>query len=129
MAHTKHSERQLTMYQIEKSYSFSASHNLTGLPDWHQCARLHGHNYIVTVILQAEETDLIGFVKDFGDLAPIKQWLDDNFDHYHLNDKLPFNPTSENFARYIYESWVGEFPQLAAVRVSETPTSWAEYRA
>lgn len=116
------------MYRIEKSYSFSASHQLNDLPQEHQCARLHGHNYVVTIVLESERTDTIGFVKDFGNLAPIKQWLDDEYDHRHLNDKLPFNPTSENFARHIFETWRYEFPQLAAIRVSETPTSWAEYR-
>lgn len=117
------------MFRITKAYAFSASHQLNNLPEEHQCARLHGHNYIVELILEANTLDSIGFVKDFGDLAPIKQWLDFNFDHRHLNDVLHFNPTSENFARHIYESWCADYPQLAAVRVSETPTSWAEFRA
>lgn len=116
------------MFEIKKAFAFSASHRLVGLPDDHQCARLHGHNYIVEVVLQDEIVNSVGFIKDYGDLKPIKEWIDNNFDHRHLNDILSFNPTSENFAEYIYQSWKSEFPQLSAVRISETPTSWAEYR-
>lgn len=39
------------MFRITKEFHFSASHQLTGLPEDHQCARLHGHNYIVEVEL------------------------------------------------------------------------------
>ena len=39
------------MYRITKEFHFSASHQLSHLPDDHQCARLHGHNYIVVVEL------------------------------------------------------------------------------
>lgn len=116
------------MFQIKKAYAFSASHQLTNLPKEHQCARLHGHNYIVEVVLESEELNEVGFVQDYGDLKPIKEWLDDNFDHQHLNDVLDFNPTSEKFAQYIFDSWRFTYPLLIAVRISETPTSWAEYR-
>lgn len=119
------------MYEIRKQYAFSASHQLNGLPDDHQCARLHGHNYIVEVCLAVngkEDLNEVGFVQDFGHLKPIKDWLDEHFDHRHLNDVLPFNPTSENFARFIFDRWRVNYPLLVAVKVSETPTSWAEYR-
>ena len=115
------------MYRITKSFTFSASHRLEGLPAEHQCARLHGHNYIVELILESQVLDEVGFVTDFGALAPVKRWLDNMFDHRHLNNVLPMNPTSENFAAYIYGRWAEQYP-LAAVRVSETGTSWAEYR-
>lgn len=118
------------MFEIKKAFAFSAAHQLTHLPEDHQCARMHGHNYIVEVVLQCENWELndVGFVRDYGDLAPIKNWLDKNFDHRNLNNILAFNPTSELFAKFIYDSWYSDFPQLVAVRISETPTSWAEYR-
>lgn len=117
------------MYEIKKAFSFSAAHQLSGLPADHQCAREHGHNYIVEVVLRDNVLNAVGFVQDYGNLAPIKKWLDDRFDHRRLNDELTFNPTSELFARFIFDKWIATYPMLYAVRVSETPTSWAEYRA
>ncbi|RWP82168.1 MAG: 6-carboxytetrahydropterin synthase QueD, partial [Mesorhizobium sp.] len=43
------------MFHISKEFHFSASHQLTSLPPNHQCARLHGHNYVVVVQLSAKE--------------------------------------------------------------------------
>ena len=42
------------MFRIRKEFHFSASHRLEHLPPDHQCARLHGHNYVVVVELAAE---------------------------------------------------------------------------
>jgi 6-pyruvoyltetrahydropterin/6-carboxytetrahydropterin synthase len=117
------------MFEIKKAFAFSASHQLRDLPHTHQCARMHGHNYIVEVVLRSNELSNVGFVQDYGDLAPIKEWLDNRFDHRHLNENLDFNPTSELFAKFIYDKWIERYPLLYAVRISETPTSWAEYRA
>lgn len=117
------------MFEIKKAFAFSASHQLSHLPADHQCARLHGHNYIVEAVLRDTVLNEVGFVKDYADLAPIKKWLDERFDHRHLNDELIFNPTSELFAKFIFDKWKPNYPTLYAIRVSETPTSWAEYRA
>lgn len=128
-------------FRIGKSYSFDASHQLHGLPDGHKCGRLHGHTYTVTVEITGEyRTDWAGeglagpgFVVDFGELAPLKNHIDGVFDHRHLNDVVEFEPTSENLAKYFYGwciSGLGELPnraRVAKVRVSETPSSWAEY--
>ena len=116
------------MYTITKEFHFSASHQLDGLPDDHQCARMHGHNYIVEVILQADKLNDVGFVVDYGDLKPLKHYLDDCFDHRHLNDVLPFQTSAENIAKYLYDWCKAQWQETVAVRVSETPKTWAEYR-
>ena len=114
------------MYKIWKEFKFSASHILTGLPADHQCARLHGHNYLIEVELSSETLDETGFIVDFGELKPIKEWLDETFDHRHINDTVNYNPTAENMARHIFDKWRLRFP-ISAVRVRETDTSWAQY--
>jgi 6-pyruvoyltetrahydropterin/6-carboxytetrahydropterin synthase len=117
------------MYKISKQFSFSASHILKGVPEGHPCARLHGHNYVVTVHLKAKELDETGFVKDYRALQFIKEYIDNNFDHRHLNDILPFNPTAENIARHIFDLFKGEIKELYAVEISETPKTSAIYEA
>lgn len=120
------------MFMISKEFHFSASHVLDRLPSWHQCARMHGHNYVVVLELSARAEDLTeaGFVRDYRDLDPFKKWLDETLDHRHLNEAMgaSVSPSAENLAKWIFDSWVERVPELAAVRVSETPRTWAVYR-
>jgi 6-pyruvoyltetrahydropterin/6-carboxytetrahydropterin synthase len=119
------------MLTISKEFAFSASHQLAHLPPDHQCARLHGHNYVVTLELSAplDELTEAGFVRDYGELDDFKKWLDAELDHRHLNDAIPGrNPSAENMAAWICQFWAERIPELACVRVSETPKTWAEYR-
>lgn len=116
------------MFTISKRFGFSASHQLTGLPDGHPCARLHGHNYEVEVELSAILNE-VGFVVDYRALDVFKAWLDDTVDHRHLNDVLD-QPTAELLARRLYDE-VGRFlpgVPVVGVGVSETPKTWAWYR-
>lgn len=112
-------------YTISKEFHFSASHQLDGLPDDHQCARLHGHNYVVVLRLASHQLNPVGFVLDYGDLAPFKKYVDDALDHRHLNDLLPFNPTAENLARWLFDVAASWGWPVDGVGVSETPKTWA----
>ncbi|OUD09331.1 6-carboxytetrahydropterin synthase QueD [Marivivens niveibacter] len=116
------------MFRISKEFHFSASHQLTHLPDDHQCARLHGHNYIVVVELSGAELNSDGFVRDYHELKPLKSYIDDNFDHRHLNDVMEGYSTAENMAKHFYDWCKARWPETSAVKVSETPKTWAEYR-
>lgn len=116
------------MYLISKEFHFSASHRLTHLPAEHQCARLHGHNYIVVVELAAPTLNSDGFVRDYHELAPLKAYIDNHFDHRHLNDILNEASTAENLARHFFDWCRARWPEVSAVKVSETPKTWAEYR-
>ncbi len=116
------------IYTISKQFSFCASHKLDSLHADHPCGRVHGHNYIVEIELQSSTLNVAGFVVDYGELNVVKRWLNSTFDHRHLNDILTIQPSAENIARYIFKWCKQHFDQLAAVRVSETPKTWAEYR-
>lgn len=121
-------------YTISKEFTFSASHQLRGLPAGHQCARMHGHNYRVRVELTGP-LDHRGFVVDYGELAAFGRWLDENVDHRHLNDVVPFagpngdNPTAEHLSRVLTRVVLDAvaLPRsvLVRVHVSETPKTWA----
>jgi 6-pyruvoyltetrahydropterin/6-carboxytetrahydropterin synthase len=122
-------------YAISKTYRFSAAHHLPQLAEGHKCRRVHGHNYAVTLTLEAEDLDHFGMVLDYGDLDPVAQWIRTTLDHRDLNGELPVPPgkmtvppTAEYLARVIFEVWAGRFPQLAQVTVSETPETTASYR-
>jgi 6-pyruvoyltetrahydropterin/6-carboxytetrahydropterin synthase len=116
------------MFRITKEFHFSASHRLSHLPVDHQCARLHGHNYIILVELAAPSLNADGFVRDYHELGPFKDYVDESFDHQHLDDILGIPSTAENLARHFYDWCKAHWPETAAVKVSETPKTWAEYR-
>lgn len=115
------------MFEIRKKFTFSASHQLTHLPSDHQCARLHGHNYEVEVVLASEVLNENGFVVDYGDLSLFREYLDTFFEHRHLNAIFKF-PTAEVIAQAFYDKCKAWWPQTVEVRVSETPKTWALYR-
>lgn len=121
-------------WTISKTFAFSAAHWIDGLPDDHQCARLHGHNYTVELILASNQLDAVGMVVDYGELAAFEATLKQMWDHRTLNDCPPFKQglatTAERIAEAVYNSIRLDWPAwpLVAVRVSETPRTWAEYR-
>lgn len=117
------------MYRITKEFHFSASHQLVGLAEDHPCARLHGHNYIVVVELTADELNKHGFVRDYLELADLKNYIDDKLDHRHLNEVLGDDlVTAERLAKHLYDWCSTRWEEVSAVRVSETPKTWAEFR-
>ncbi len=115
------------MYRIAKEFHFSASHIIEGLPDTHKCSRLHGHNYLVEIVLESNELDQYGFIVDYHDLKPFKDIIDNELDHRHLNDILPGSTSAEAIAEWLYGRAKGMWPQVSKVRVSETEKTWAEY--
>lgn len=131
------------MNTITKEFHFSAAHVLTGLAKGHQCGRMHGHNYIVKVELSSYTTNELGFVQDYGELDPIKEYIDKHLDHrfiaeseqqavfYNLVNTEVFilgkQSSAENLAKHIFDTFKEEFPLLSAVSISETPKTWATY--
>ena len=117
------------MFRISKEYHFSASHQLLHLAADHPCARLHGHNYIVEVELQSQTLNADGFVRDYRELDALKQYIDERFDHRHLNEILgDDHVTAELIAQHFYDWCKARWPEVVAVRVRETPKTMAEYR-
>lgn len=117
------------MYTIAKRFAFSASHIISGVPPEHPCSKLHGHNYEVEVILQSAVLDRAGFVRDYLELHELKDFIDATLDHKHLNDVLGDIPTTaEAIAKWIHDWCKARWSETVAVRVSETPRTWAEYR-
>lgn len=116
---------------IAKEFHFSASHQLAHLamdqPD-HPCARLHGHNYRVIVYLTGTLNPDLGFVRDYGDLAPVKRYIDEYLDHRHLNVQLggAHNTTAERIAHVLLHVFRDMIPEVTGVTVCETSKTRAE---
>ncbi len=109
------------MYKLIITGRFSAAHYLQEYPG--ACARVHGHNWRVTVTVTAPDVDDKGMVVD---LVALKQQIDDclgRFDHRVINEVPPFdrlNPTSEMLAKHLYEEISARVAvQVESVAVSE----------
>lgn len=117
------------MFTIRKTFHFSASHQLLQVEAGHPCARLHGHNYEITVELQAPTLNDKGFVKDYLELAELKSYIDDVLDHRHLNEVSGDDcVTAERLAQHLFDWCATRWDEVSAVSVNETPRTFAEYR-
>ena len=117
------------MFKIIKEFNFSASHQLLGLPADHPCARLHGHNYLVELELSCNTLNNHGFVRDYRELDTFKRYIDEEIDHRHLNEVFETDSVTAEYLAQTFFAWCkNHWPEITAVRVSETPRTWAEYR-
>ncbi len=120
------------MYELEIVRQISAAHRLCGYPG--DCAKLHGHNFMITAVLQVRELDTIGISVDFKRLKKVLDEVIEPLDHADLNNHVWFkevNPTSENLARLIYQDLGSRLNdgnvKVARIKISESPTSTASY--
>jgi 6-pyruvoyltetrahydropterin/6-carboxytetrahydropterin synthase len=136
---------------IMRQIRFCAGHRLLG----HEgaCANFHGHNYLAEIEVAGDKQDNVGRVIDFSDLKRrCKGWIDEHWDHSFLlwdqDDNaiaaikavkpsrlflLPYNPTAENMAKYLFEVACpklleGTGVKAIAVRIWESDQSFAEAR-
>lgn len=114
--------------RIVQAFTFEAAHRLPFVPDSHRCKRLHGHSYRVELVLEGDVNPETGFVIDFFDLEDVFGPVLKTLDHHFLNE-IPGleNPTAEHISMWIWDKVKGDLPELAMVRLFETPQCWAEY--
>jgi 6-pyruvoyltetrahydropterin/6-carboxytetrahydropterin synthase len=121
--------------------SFNAAHRLynPGLTDeenrrmFGKCVGLHGHNYVLDVVVAGEIDEASGCVLDLKLLSDvICERIIRDVDHRNLNTDVPWLkgriPTAENLALAFWERLQPRVPEglLRSVRVWETDKNWAE---
>lgn len=120
------------MYELMVETQFSAAHQLRGYKG--KCESLHGHNWRVQVVINAEKLNEIGLAVDFHELKKMTGELLSALDHTVLNEVFPFteiNPSSENIAKWLYDSVkkkiAGSNIKVFSVTVWESETASATY--
>lgn len=122
----------MSLWRLSKKFTFEASHQLMHHDG--KCARLHGHSWNGEIIVEGNALVDAGpkqnMVVDYADLkAPLKPIIENQLDHWHLNDTLKTDmPTSEFVAEWLFHKLVDKLPNLVAVVIEETCTSRCEYR-
>jgi len=131
------------MHLVTKRIDFCYGHRLLDYDGI--CKHPHGHNAVVEVDVRTDQLDKRNMVADFSDIKRIvKGWIDRELDHKMLlrhDDplvsplealgepiyKLESNPTVERIAKLIYDKSREQGLAIQAVRVWETPSSFASY--
>lgn len=130
-----------TTVLVSRRETFNAAHqladpSLTEAENWRlygKCANVHGHNYVLEVVVGGEIDPATGYVLDLKQLsAVISTRVIEDVDHRNLNTDVPWLegviPTAENLALAFWERIRSELPagSLRSVRLWETDKNWAE---
>lgn len=120
------------IFEVYVQAHFSAAHSLKGYPG--DCARTHGHNWIIEVFVRCKKLNGIGIGIDFRDVKDSVKEVLHGLDHFNLNELPSFcemNPTSENIAKYLYKELGkklnSDAVRVSKIKVSETPGAGAFY--
>lgn len=141
----------------ERYHDISTGHRVVGHEN--KCRHLHGHNYRIHFVCEADQLDSVGRVIDFGVIKEkLCMWVENYWDHKFLaweNDPVmkaacehmtadeffnpsvvfvPFNPTAENMAQHLVEvigpqQLAGTGVTLVSVRIEETAKCSASFHA
>ena len=110
------------MYELKIVSQFAAAHQLREYQGG--CENLHGHNWKVEVFVKGEKLGQDGLLIDFRIIKNATKEVLEGLDHTFLNELENFreqNPSSENIARYIFES-LGRRLKDENVKVSRVST-------
>ena len=116
--------------ELTRTFRFESAHRLPMVPADHKCHRVHGHSYVIDVVVAGEVDPVAGWLVDFGEItARVEPVFRTELDHRLLNDVPGLeNPTSELLAGWIWRRLQPLVPQLHAITVHETCTARCTYR-
>jgi 6-pyruvoyltetrahydropterin/6-carboxytetrahydropterin synthase len=130
------------MVHLTRKLYFSAAHRLrvNGYSDeenrrvFGECARQHGHNYVLEVTFAGEPDPRTGMVIHLSELdAIVKDRVIARLDHRNLDEDVEEFKTAastvEMLAKYVWTRLAGAIPgaSLHRVRVYEDQDSFADY--
>jgi 6-pyruvoyltetrahydropterin/6-carboxytetrahydropterin synthase len=115
--------------EIFRQFTIEAAHRLPAVAPGHKCERLHGHSFRIELRVAGEVGERSGWVMDFAEIDAAFAPVFEQVDHHYLNE-IPGleNPTSENFARWLWQRIAPVLPGLTSVIVRETCSMGCEYR-
>lgn len=119
------------MFEVMIKTEFASAHNLRDYKG--ACEAIHGHNWKVDILVEAEELDSTGLAVDFNLLKEKSGEIIGELDHIYLNDYEAFrekNPSSENIAKFIFERMKECIPnsvKMKKITVWETDDAAASY--
>jgi 6-pyruvoyltetrahydropterin/6-carboxytetrahydropterin synthase len=130
-----------TRVRISRREGFNSAHQLRddALSEdenrrlYGKCVNVHGHNYVLEVVVSGAIDPSTGYVMDLKRLSDLMNAeIIGHVDHRNLNTDVPWLqgriPTAENLALAFWARLRPQLPEgsLQRVRVYETDKNWAE---
>lgn len=139
------------MYHLTTEAAFDSAHFLSGHKG--KCQNLHGHRWRISAQLSGEVLqqtgDSVGMLMDFSDFKRGVRDLAESLDHCLIMEEnslrsetldalllegfsivtLPFRPTAENLAKYLFDRLRAQGFALSSITIYETPDNCAVYEA
>lgn len=107
--------------EMSKEFHFEAAHFLPHVDKNHQCHKIHGHSFLITIRAEGKIDEKMGWIMDLNEISKAISPLLETLDHSFLNDIEGLeNPTSENVAVWILTRLEKSLPQLSSVTVEAT---------
>lgn len=134
------------MRTCTRRLEFDAGHRL--IKHESKCRNVHGHRYVLDVIVGVDALDGVGRVVDFSVIkGRLGTWIDDNLDHGYIAEGgdpivdairaaglkvfvISAPPTVENLAAFLFDvasNFLNPVARVVGVRLYETPNCWADY--
>jgi 6-pyruvoyltetrahydropterin/6-carboxytetrahydropterin synthase len=112
--------------ELSVDFHFSAAHRLPYYDG--PCNRMHGHNYILRVVVGGTPNPKDGMIEDFEIIRKrVGETIMVKCDHHNLNDLMD-NPTAEHVIVWMWDRLKPTLPGLKELRLWETPEYCVSYR-
>ena len=131
----------MNYFYLTKVFHFNAAHQY-GHKNWSHKkneeifgvdARLHGHNYVLEVMVKGSIDPATGYVVDLGQLKKIvNDFVINVLDHTRLEKDISWfkdkQPSSENLVMFIWGEISARLDKgLYRIRLRETPSIFTDY--
>jgi 6-pyruvoyltetrahydropterin/6-carboxytetrahydropterin synthase len=114
---------------LVRDYGFEAAHRLPNVPEGHKCARMHGHSYRLSIVIEGDVDPHRGWLMDFAEIDEHVGPVVRRVDHQVLNELAGLeNPTSEVLAAWLWREIQPRLPLLVELSIAETASSRCIYR-
>lgn len=110
------------MYTVEIQHNVESAHRFFAATSSPKCRNIHGHSWMITLVLKSSGLNEQGMVIEFGQIKTLwREWLDQSLDHgimLHADDPmisairsiepnsriftLPSDPTTEHIASFLH---------------------------
>ena len=113
---------------LRRKFDFEAAQHLPSFPEGHKCRQLHGHSFVLELVVTGTVDPKTGLFYDHARIAGAVRPIVDKLDHTCLNETSGLeNPTLEVMAKWFWDKLAPQLPGLSEITLHETPRASCTY--